>query len=424
MGSGPALVRIYTINRSNGYSQFTLAWKEAGRRRTRSFSDLNEAKLVGRQLVVRLTNIAEGGGEVSLRDVEMFQHCEAKTKEQGMTLSAAVDEWLAARSILRDASLIEAIRFFESNRRDFLPVKNLTEVADEFVRSRAASGMSLAYVKSARQVTGKFVEAFQLPIGEITVQEIDRYFRDLKGVSPTTKNSRRRIIVTMFSFARKQGYLHPDRKTAAQLSSTYKEPDAKVTIFTPDEMRRILMSAHSRILPMIAIGAFAGVRSAEIQRLRWEDFNWERGYIEIQGKVSKTAARRLVPLTDNLRQWLSPWREEKGRIVSIKSVSGALSDTAVKAGIPGGWRQNGLRHSYISYRVAETGDVPRTALEAGNSPKMIFRHYREVVDEEEADAWFSITPPEGWEPKELAWPIRERLRKVIRQREIDSGNGS
>jgi hypothetical protein len=81
---------------------------------------------------------------------------------------------------------------------------------------------------------------------------------------------------------------------------------------------------------------------------------------------------------------------------------------AVKARIPGGWRQNALRHSFISYRVAETGDVPRTALEAGNSPKMIFRHYREVVDGEASKAWFSIMPPTEWPPKE--WRLRFRTK--------------
>jgi hypothetical protein len=116
-------------------------------------------------------------------------------------------------------------------------------------------------------------------------------------------------------------------------------------------------------------------------RLDWEDIKWDRGHIEIAGKKAKTAARRLVPLTDNLKAWLAPWREETGPIITISDYVGALNDTAVKAQIPGGWRQNALRHSFISYRVAETGDVARTSLEAGNSPKMIFRHYREVVDE-------------------------------------------
>jgi hypothetical protein len=33
------------------------------------------------------------------------------------------------------------------------------------------------------------------------------------------------------------------------------------------------------------------------------------------------------------------------------------------------------------------------ALEAGNSPDIIFRHYRELATEEQADAWFAIVPP-------------------------------
>ena len=120
-----------------------------------------------------------------------------------------------------------------------------------------------------------------------------------------------------------------------------------------------------------------------------------------------------MPLTDNLKAWLAPWREETGPIVTLTAVAGAMNDLGIKARIPGGWRQNALRHSFISYRVALTGDVARTALEAGNSPKMIFRHYREVVDEASAQAWFAITPPDGWQPGGLKWSIRERLRKVL-----------
>ncbi len=63
---------------------------------------------------------------------------------------------------------------------------------------------------------------------------------------------------------------------------------------------------------------------------------------------------------------------------------------AGKAGVP--WKHNGLRHSYISYRVAETKNVHQTSLEAGNSPQMIFKHYRQLVSDAAAKDWFSITP--------------------------------
>jgi len=70
----------------------------------------------------------------------------------------------------------------------------------------------------------------------------------------------------------------------------------------------------------------------------------------------------------------------------------------------------------ISHRVALTGDVARTALEAGNSAKMIFRHYREVVEAQTAEAWFAITPPEGWQPSGLDWALRNRWKKLALRR--------
>ncbi len=65
-------------------------------------------------------------------------------------------------------------------------------------------------------------------------------------------------------------------------------------------------------------------------------------------------------------------------------------------------KRNVFRHSYISYRLAEKPDVPGVALEAGNSPAMIFQHYRELVTPDEAKAWFGITPDQPAAPKPAA----------------------
>ena len=56
------------------------------------------------------------------------------------------------------------------------------------------------------------------------------------------------------------------------------------------------------------------------------------------------------------------------------------------------WKRNALRHSCISYRVAAVQNVAQVALEAGNSPQMIFRHYRELVRPADAVKWFAIGP--------------------------------
>src|ERR1039457_3675333 len=43
-------------------------------------------------------------------------------------------------------------------------------------------------------------------------------------------------------------------------------------------------------------------------------------------------------------------------------------------------------------RLATVPNTAQVALEAGNSPQMIFGHYRELVRGMDAEKWFSITP--------------------------------
>jgi hypothetical protein len=59
---------------------------------------------------------------------------------------------------------------------------------------------------------------------------------------------------------------------------------------------------------------------------------------------------------------------------------------------PFAWKHNALRHSYISYRLAAVPNTAQVALEAGNSPQMIFGHYRELVRAMDAEKWFAVTP--------------------------------
>jgi hypothetical protein len=58
------------------------------------------------------------------------------------------------------------------------------------------------------------------------------------------------------------------------------------------------------------------------------------------------------------------------------------------------WKYNALRHTYISARVAESGDVPRVADEAGNSPQVIRTNYLKRIRPAAAAEWFAIAPAE------------------------------
>jgi hypothetical protein len=76
------------------------------------------------------------------------------------------------------------------------------------------------------------------------------------------------------------------------------------------------------------------------------------------------------------------------RIRTIAREAKDANGEAIFPAIP----DNAFRHSYISHALAATGNIARVSLDAGNSPKEINRHYRELVTEEEGKAWFEIFP--------------------------------
>ena len=73
-----------------------------------------------------------------------------------------------------------------------------------------------------------------------------------------------------------------------------------------------------------------------------------------------------------------------------------------------GWPHNVLRHSFISYRIATVKSAAQVALEAGNSPSIIFKHYRELTTEDQADQWFAIVPKPGQWTNTFAYDYKTR----------------
>ncbi|MGE3309082.1 MAG: tyrosine recombinase XerC [Limisphaerales bacterium] len=175
-----------------------------------------------------------------------------------------------------------------------------------------------------------------------------------------------------------------------------------ISIWTPDEMIALLSNCPSRAISAMAICAFSGLRNAEVLRLDWREIRRVEGFVEVPAIKAKTASRRLAPCPPNLAAWLNPHAKAEGLVwpANEATLHEDFRRAATAAGL--GWRDNALRHSFISYRVAEIQDVARVALEAGNSPAMIFGNYREVVRPADAKRWFAIAP----EPPRQPWESR------------------
>ena len=208
--------------------------------------------------------------------------------------------------------------------------------------------MSARYLGDLRVRLGRFVNCFgEEMIAAINAREIDEWLRGL-GVGAVTRNTFRRRLAVLFSFAKRRGYVTENPIADVERA---KARETEVEILSVSETARLLECADSETLPFWAIGAFAGLRRAEIERLAWNEIDFEAGVIEAKESKSKTASRRLVTMQPNLCEWLAPYRAHTGPVCP-RNLQRKINDDRERAGLRADWPHNGLRHSFGSYHLA------------------------------------------------------------------------
>ena len=304
-----------------------------------------------------------------------------------------LSDFITARKELAEygETINEAVKFridhLERVRRCKITVAQL---AEEVLDAKRRDGLSAKYLGMLRLYFKRFCQDFaDRPIAGVTVEELDNWLRDLPG-SPKTRADYRSNIGVLFSHAAQRRMI--DFNPIA-FTSKPKLIDKAPEIFTVDELRALLEAAQRTepdVLPMLAIGAFAGLRDAEVKRLHWDEVDQARGHIEVKAAKAKSARRRIVPISPNLAAWLRPYSELQGSVVPMKWVRGKLARVR-KAAKLARWPQNGLRHSFASYRLAATHDAPRVASELGHTtPQLLYSTYRELVLPSEAERYWKI----------------------------------
>jgi len=341
--------------------------KLGGGRNRRFFKDKAEAQTFMRLAEVQRENY--GTAALSISDalrVEAIE-CSELLQPYGKTL--------------RDAA-----KFYAAHLKAITSSRKVSEVVADLLAARTADRMSERYLGDLRVRLGRFVQTFGAEmIAGISAGRIDKWLRGL-GVGPVTRNTYRRRLAVLFSFAKRRGYVSENPVADVERA---KERETEIAILSVGELARLLECASSDMLPFWTIGAFAGLRRAEIERLTWNEVDFEAGVIEVKASKAKTASRRLVTIQPNLREWLAPYRTSIGRVCPI-NLQRKINDERERAELRAEWPQNALRHSFGSYHLARFNDAAKLALEMGNSPATIFRHYRQLVKPKQAERYWNI----------------------------------
>jgi integrase len=230
----------------------------------------------------------------------------------------------------------------------------------------------------------KFAKAHRCRMSEVTPDQIRDYLDGLP-VGPRRHNNVRTALVSFFSWARKAALI-PDGMTAPERTHTKTLETKAVAIYAPKDFRALLAAAPTEWRLALAIGGLAGLRTEEIQGLRWEDIKLGRKHIEVRPEICKTKRRRLVPILPALATWIRKSEAQPGDMVAPQDRIDNLAKRLRRKGAL--WVKNGLRHSYGSYRCAAVKSVSQVALEMGNSEAIVRKNYLEMQERRAATEWF------------------------------------
>lgn len=232
---------------------------------------------------------------------------------------------------------------------------------------------------------------------------------------------RRGLLVWLsaaFAFGVRSGLLA--RNPCAAVERPVSEP-GETRIATPGQVQALfawLEQNDPELIGHAALCAFAGLRpESEAARLN---------HAAIQAAVStgqlatpaanKTRRRRVVAVAPNLAAFLSRWVRLG---VQVRPVNFGRRWGAARRAAGGEWSQDILRHSWVSYRLALTGDDARTALEAGHTQEELHRSYKALATREAAAAWFAIMPTvDDYAPAVAARREAMRSQEVEAMREL------
>jgi integrase len=389
-----------TIGRvkKDGQKFFRVLYREQGKRKQAWRSTFDAAKRAADDAIeVTLTGDASAL-KLSAAERHTYLRAVEFVAPLNIPLDHAAREYAEMRMMLAGkATPIEACREWLERHAVELP-KITVPAAVELMKTQAETdGKSDLRLKQLANVLDRFADNFNQEVHTLTTKLIAEYLTAMK-LAERTRRNHRDVIGFFNRWLVLRGYLAKGTDWLEGVQNYSARKLGQISTYTADEMQRLVAAADDRILPMIVIGGFAGLRHAEIARLEWQDIDLEEGFIEVKAENAKTDTRRIVPLKPNLKAFLEKVENKKGKVVTLVNTTKQLLKTAadtadVKNEIEAlEWKHNALRHTYISARVAESGDVPRVADEAGNSPQVIRTNYLKRMRPAAAAEWFSLQP--------------------------------
>ena len=276
--------------------------------------------------------------------------------------------------------------------------QHVSDLVEQFVARKRSTGKSTAYVKRLEIYLNRFKTKFGKEyLHRISSEMIAVWLGTLDGGLRHRKNFHG-AVTTFFRWARDEKKALPgDKRTEPELLERIIVKRTKAVIYTPEEMKKIVAACAGELRDVVVLSGFCGLRSSEVTGeetdhppLPCEAILFDFDQIRVSEQKVQSKGDRFAPLSPNAKKWLAELRDKTGSVWTGRRFDYHLKKACTTAGVT--FRKNGLRKSWITYRMAIVKNANEVADEAGNSPSEIYRSYRRPELAHVAEAWFGIRP--------------------------------
>lgn len=298
----------------------------------------------------------------------------ARMEEAGGSVEdmpAAVEEWTAAHLGGARRKLARAIR--------------------EHLADLEAQGRAHSTVRNRRwRLETLLAEVGNRRLGNMTRGAIAAW---IARAAPGSRRDRHAAASAFFRWAWERGYLRANPMDG--LRAPVRPPTPVPRVLTPDEARALLrtvLEVEPGMAPYFAVGLFAGLRPVrELAGLEWADIDMADRRIYVPCGRAKTGRARIVPISPNLAAWLSrvPVAERHGKVAPFSR--GGFRRVVAASGLV--WETNLMRHTRVSYRLAQCRNPVLVASEGGHTQEVMHRHYANLrLRASDVSRFWGLTP--------------------------------
>ena len=282
----------------------------------------------------------------------------------------------------------------EMQPRNSLSV-NLGAAITSLLLSKRMSNCRPRYINSLKTYLSQFSRDRESQLLDtFDVFEIERWFTNRTEALSTMSSNIGRLSA-LFGFCERRGWIAKNPCKQLERIRIDRKAPRILSLEQSALLIRYIAANKPNELAFFTLSMFAGIRPEELERIGWDAVNLERGIVTIDAAASKVRQRRIVDLEPTTVQWLKAAKAANSRLPVLKMTRRRYLDHAERLLGFTGWPQDCLRHTAASFLLAKLKDAPQVADRLGNSPGILLRHYRELVNHDDCLAFWALAPTDN-----------------------------